>query len=39
MSWNCTAYFSDAQALLLTERLIVLLVYAAHLCLFYTSLD
>ena len=32
MSWNCTAYFSDARALLLTERVIVLCVYAAHAC-------
>ena len=30
MSWNCTAYFSDARALLLTERVIVLCVNAAH---------
>ena len=30
MTWNCTAYFSDAWALLLTERVIVLCVYAAH---------
>ena len=28
MSWNCTAYFSDARALLLTERVI------AHACSF-----
>ena len=34
MSWNCTAYFSDARALLLTERVIVLCVYAAHACSF-----
>ena len=32
MSWNCTAYFSDARALLLTERVIVVCVYAAHSC-------
>ena len=34
MSWNCTAYFSDTRALLLTERVIVLCVYAAHACSF-----
>ena len=32
MSWNCTAYFLDAQTLPLTERVIVLSVYAAHAC-------
>ena len=30
MSWNSTAYFSDARALLLTEHVIVVCVYAAH---------
>ena len=40
MSWNCTAYFSDAWALLLTERVIVLCsVYAAHLCSFNYKSD
>ena len=34
MSWNCTAYFSDARVLLLTKRVIVLCVYAAHACSF-----
>ena len=32
-NWNCTAYFLDARiarALLLTERAIVVCVYAAH---------
>ena len=29
MTWNCTAYFLDARALLLMERKIVLCVYAA----------
>ena len=31
---HSTAYFSDARALLLTERVIVLCVYAAHACSF-----
>ena len=34
MSWNCTAYFSDARTSLLMERVIVLCVYAAHACSF-----
>ena len=34
MSQNYTAYFSDARALLLTECVIVLCVYAAHACSF-----
>ena len=36
---NCTAYFLDAQALLLTERVIVLCVYAAHTCSFNYKSD
>ena len=39
MSSNCTAYFSDARALLLTERVIVLCVYAAHECPFNYKSD
>ena len=39
MSWNCTAYFLDARALLLTERVIVLCVYAAHACSFNYKSD
>ena len=39
MSWNCTAYFLDAWALLLTERVIVLRVYAAHACSFNYKSD
>ena len=39
MSWNCTAYFSDAWALLLTEHVIVLCVYAAHACSFNYKSD
>ena len=31
MSWNCTAYFSDARALLLTERVIVVCVCTLHM--------
>ena len=34
MSWNCTAYFLDFRALLLTERVIFLCVYDAHACSF-----
>ena len=34
MSWNCIVYFLDFRALLLTERVIVLCVYAAHACSF-----
>ena len=34
MSWYCTVHFLDARALLLTERVIVLCVYAAHACSF-----
>ena len=39
MSWNCTAYFLDARALLLTERVIVLCVYATHACSFNYKSD
>ena len=39
MSWNCTAYFLDARALLLTEHVIVLCVYAAHACSFNYKSD
>ena len=39
MSRNCTAYFSDARALLLTEHVIVLCVYAAHACSLNYSID
>ena len=39
MSWNCTAYFSGDRALLLTERTIVLCLYAAHTCLFNYKSD
>ena len=39
MSWNCTAYFLDARALLLTECVIVLCKYAAHTCSFNCWLD
>ena len=39
MSWNYTAYFLDAWALLLTEGVIVLYVYAAHTCSFNYKSD
>ena len=39
MSWNYTAYILDARALLLTERVIVLCVYAAQACLFNYKSD
>ena len=38
MSWNCTAYFVEAWALL-KERVIVLCMYAAHACLFNYKSD
>ena len=39
MSWNYNAYFLDARALLLPERVIVLCVYTAHACLFNYKSD
>ena len=39
MSSNCTAYFLDAPVLLLTERAIVLRMYAAHACSFNYKSD
>ena len=39
MSWNCTVYFLDARALLLTEHEILLCVYAAHACSFNYKSD
>ena len=42
MSWDCTAYFLDARATsveLLTERILVLCVYAAHACPFNYKSD
>ena len=39
VSWNCTAYFLDARALLITEHVIVLCMYAAHSCLFNYKSD
>ena len=38
-SMSCTAYFSDARVLLLTEHVIVFCVYAAHACSFNYKSD
>ena len=38
-TWNCTAYFLDARALLLTGHVIVLCMYAAHACSFNYKSD